>query len=386
MDNARRLYVFHQADDARAFNPPDEAGRPDFAFLPFAIIRDGDPEPPRQQIRAVYPTYPIEFARILLSIDYLVSEGGIDVLNLSLGPADGGFDPDEPIQIATRLVHEHGIPVVVAAGNSGPNEGTAQPLALAPWTISVGATDIFGENLLDSSSRGTPNQLIPTLVSDGYSHLVIVDGPNFGPGTSFSCGKVSNLALWVKKCLELITGNTLDHIEGSWTEYSRPIRLPILGLADTGYDLRAADPLPIEVQTLLNNGQDSIQLERNETERDWYKRALSEFERYGLEVKPVVNPDKVKHALQIMAKPMPQYKPHEVGAGFLTDKEVFKALSLLTPSKFAILFCPGITYAHLLTISETLDRELEPLWDQKMVDTSSTYFYYGNRLSVAKVM
>ncbi|OGU24493.1 MAG: hypothetical protein A2580_04390 [Hydrogenophilales bacterium RIFOXYD1_FULL_62_11] len=312
--------------------------------------------------------------------------GGIDVLNLSFGPAEGGFDPDDPMQIATRSVYERGIPVVVAAGNSGPKEGTMQPLALAPWTISVGATDFFGEKLLDSSSRGIPDQVSPTVVSDGYSHLVIVGGPDFGPGTSFACGKVSQLAHWVIKCLELIAGNVSDLRQGAWSAQSRPIRLPVWGLADTGFDLRATDPWPTEVQSILDRGGDTVQLERGQSELDWYECVLSELDHYGLKVKPVADPDMVKHALQMMAKPMPQYKPHEVGAGFLLDIEVFKMFSSLTPSKFAVLFCGGISYAAFLTISEKLDSELGPLWDQQMVETTRTYFYYGYRVRVAKVI
>lgn len=387
MNDAYRLFVFNLAEDARAFNPPDKNGQHDFTFLPFAIIPDGGPEPPQQLVRAVYPRYPAGFVHLARGIDMLVARSdGIDVLNLSLGPRQGTFDANDPLQITTRLVYERGIPVVVAAGNEGPNDGTLQPLALAPWVISVGAADLSGKKLLDSSSRGFPDGPSPTVVSDGYTHVVIVGGPNFEPGTSFACGKVSQLAHWVIKCLELIAGSVADLRAGSWSVQSRPIRLPIWGLADTGFDLRVTDPMPPEVQSLLDAGQETVRLERGQQECDWYTRVLSELDRYGLKANPAAGPDTVKHAMQMMAAPMPQYQPHEVGAGFVSAKEVFGLLSSFTPSKFAVLFCSGVTYAHYLKISETLDRELGPLWDPHQVEATRTYFYYGYRVSVAKVI
>ena len=119
MDNTCRLFVFHRAADARAFNLPGKNGQPDFSFLPFAIIPDGSSGPPNDLIKATYPSYPREFVNIMLGIDWLVARsGGVDVPNLSLGPDVGPFDPDDPLQVTTRLVYECGIPVVVAAGNA----------------------------------------------------------------------------------------------------------------------------------------------------------------------------------------------------------------------------------------------------------------------------
>jgi len=62
---------------------------------------------------------------------------GVDVLVLSLGPSRTEFDPDDPLQVATKAAYDRNIPVVVAAGNFGP--GKLQALARAPWVVSVGA-------------------------------------------------------------------------------------------------------------------------------------------------------------------------------------------------------------------------------------------------------
>lgn len=387
MYETRRLIVFHDADDAREFNPPSLNGHADFTVLPFAVIAAGNPEPAPHRIKAVHPDYPADFVYLMLGIDVLIREPhAVDVLNLSLGPRQGRFDPDDPLQITTRLVQERGIPVVVAAGNEGPREGTLQPLAQAPWVISVGATDLSGETLLDSSSRGVRNGLGPTVVSDGHSHVVTVGGPNFPPSTSFACGKISQLTHWVIKCLEVIAGNVADLRSGAWSPRCRPTRLPIWGLADTGFDLRATSPLPAEVQQLLDAGCDKVQLARGQREHDWYRRVLEDLERYGMQAQPTADPDTVKHALQMMAKPVPGYQPHEVGAGYVSAKQVFDFFASLTPSKFAVLFCPVTTLAAYLKISETLDCELGPLWDVGQVEESRTYFYYGYRVSVAKVV
>ena len=62
----------------------------------------------------------------------------IRVANNSWGSSFRLFDPDEPINQATRAAHDAGIVVVFAAGNST-TEMSINPNAVAPWVISVGA-------------------------------------------------------------------------------------------------------------------------------------------------------------------------------------------------------------------------------------------------------
>ena len=79
-------------------------------------------------------------------------EWGIRVVNNSWGSSARLFDPDHPINVATRALHDAGIVVVFAAGNDG-EEGTINPYSVAPWVISVGSATTSKERS-DFSSGG----------------------------------------------------------------------------------------------------------------------------------------------------------------------------------------------------------------------------------------
>ncbi|HEY8200713.1 MAG TPA: S8 family serine peptidase, partial [Actinomycetota bacterium] len=68
-------------------------------------------------------------------------EWNIRVVNNSWGSSFGMFDPGNPINVATRTMHDAGIAVVLAAGNAG-EQMTLSPYAAAPWVISVGASTL----------------------------------------------------------------------------------------------------------------------------------------------------------------------------------------------------------------------------------------------------
>lgn len=80
-------------------------------------------------------------------------EYGIRVINNSWG-SSGDFDPDDPVNVATKDAYDRNIIVVFSAGNSGPGSDTHNPYAKAPWVISAGAGNDAGE-LADFSSRGS---------------------------------------------------------------------------------------------------------------------------------------------------------------------------------------------------------------------------------------
>ena len=88
----------------------------------------------------------------------------IRVCNNSFGTvlAEHGYDPEDPINRATRVMHDRNIVVVFAAGNGIDNVGTApgaiNPYSVAPWVISVGAGEKQGLGQPASfSSRGEDN-------------------------------------------------------------------------------------------------------------------------------------------------------------------------------------------------------------------------------------
>jgi len=80
-------------------------------------------------------------------------EAGIRVSSNSWGSGDGtDYEPDNPVNVATKMLYDTGVSVVFAASNSGgPN--TLNQYATSPWVISVAASD-KQLNLADFSSRG----------------------------------------------------------------------------------------------------------------------------------------------------------------------------------------------------------------------------------------
>jgi serine protease AprX len=124
---------------------------------------------------------------VLAGFDYILEHRqayNIQVVNNSWGTI-GEFDPDDPINEATRAVHDAGIAVVFAAGNTGPRQNTLNPYSVAPWAISVAAgcklvnndptsstvrcSDGRDRLLADFSSRGIPGDALyhPDITAPG---------------------------------------------------------------------------------------------------------------------------------------------------------------------------------------------------------------------------
>ncbi len=89
---------------------------------------------------------------------------GIRAVNNSWGTEFEPFDPDNPVNVATRKVAEAGIVVLFAMGNSY-DELTMNPYAAAPWVIPVAAGTKTG-TVTDFSSGGLEVSL-PGLKFDG---------------------------------------------------------------------------------------------------------------------------------------------------------------------------------------------------------------------------
>lgn len=80
----------------------------------------------------------------------------IRVVSNSYGSA-GAFNPNNPINIASRMAYERNITVIFAGANSGPAKGTWNTYAKAPWVIGVAAGSKEGD-LANFSSRGLPRE------------------------------------------------------------------------------------------------------------------------------------------------------------------------------------------------------------------------------------
>jgi serine protease AprX len=91
----------------------------------------------------------------LRSFDWILThpEANIRVSSNSWGSGDGtDYNPDDPINVTTKILYERGIAVVFAAGNSGgPN--TLNQYATSPWVVSA-AAGVKDRTLASFSSRG----------------------------------------------------------------------------------------------------------------------------------------------------------------------------------------------------------------------------------------
>ena len=100
---------------------------------------------------------------IIQAMDYaLVNQFryNIRVCNNSYGTtlADLPYSPDDPVNTATRLMHDRNITVVFAAGNDGDAPDMINPFSVAPWVISVAAGEKRGLGTpAGFSSRGNDN-------------------------------------------------------------------------------------------------------------------------------------------------------------------------------------------------------------------------------------
>jgi serine protease AprX len=113
----------------------------------------------------------------------------------STGDIGNDFNPDDPTNIATKLLSDNGVIVVFSAGNSGRNgEHTMTGnYKKAPWVIAVGAGTKNG-TLADFSSRGLRDHG-GTFTMDGET-FTWVDRPTVvAPGVSIISAKASTSSL-----------------------------------------------------------------------------------------------------------------------------------------------------------------------------------------------
>ena len=198
---------------------------------------------------------------VLGGFDYLLSNPslGVRVVNCSFS-ANTRYDTNDPVNVATKMLTDSGINVVFSAGNTGPGTHTLNPYAVAPWVVSVGATDAQGR-LADFSSRGDFASPLfqPTLVAPGVN---VVSLRGFG---------IAN-----------VTGAA--------------------GLA--GADSQKLNPSELPNYTTANGTSFSA---------PQVAGAIALM----LEANPSLTPAQVKDILKRTATPLATYYDHEVGAGML---------------------------------------------------------------------
>ncbi|HXT63466.1 MAG TPA: S8 family serine peptidase [Pyrinomonadaceae bacterium] len=198
---------------------------------------------------------------ILSGLDYLLANAqafNVRVLNCSFS-ANTVFDINDPVNIATKMLTDAGVNVVFSAGNTGPGADSLNPYSVAPWVISVGATDYTGK-LADFSARGEFGSPLfrPTLVAPGVRNV------SLRPSTLVSVTTASGSADDVS---QLSATELPFYTTGSGTSFSAPQVAGVIALM--------------------------------------------------LEANPQLTPAQVRDILQRTSTPLPAYYVYEVGAGML---------------------------------------------------------------------
>lgn len=202
----------------------------------------------------------------------------IRVISNSWG-GGGAFNPDDPINIATRIAHDqYNMIVVFAAGNSGPGHDTMNPYAKAPWVIGVAAGTKEG-GLANFSSRGVEidKRLGNSDPNDDYNAPTIT-APGTGREFTNSAGKFTSDIVSVRS-LTNIFANGEDADTEIPTQYL-PYYTQISGTS-------MATPFVAGTVALM------------------------------LDADPTLSPDEVKSIIQQTASHMPNYDEWEVGAGYI---------------------------------------------------------------------
>jgi serine protease AprX len=180
---------------------------------------------------------------------------GIRVISNSWGTT-GAFDPNDPVNVASKLAADRGLVVVFAAGNEGPGDDTLNPYSVAPWVIGVAAGNKDGRTLADFSSRGVPGSAVyhPTVTAPG----VDIVAARAVTGVITVLGAPSDVALGA---------DAIRYTTMSGTSMATPHVAGVVALM--------------------------------------------------LEAAPGLSPAAVKSTLQSTATPMPGYALHEAGSGYV---------------------------------------------------------------------
>lgn len=209
---------------------------------------------------------------IISSFDYILThrvQYNIRVNSNSWGPAsscDTCFTLNDPINVATKAMHDAGITVLFSAGNSGNADATISGYAVQPWVIGVGASQI-SKGLTGFSSRGfsTDSSRWPTIVAPGEN---IIAAKALTGGTDNSLNAPQD------------AGNIIPAYIPYYTTFG---------------GTSAASPLTAGAAAVL------------------------------LSAKPSLTPDQVKTTLTATADPMPGYLPFQAGSGHVNTARAVRA-------------------------------------------------------------
>lgn len=108
---------------------------------------------------------------VVTAFDHILDnpDWGIDVVNNSWGNSWHWFDPEHPLNVATKAVADSGVVIVFSAGNNGDGdtEMTLNPWSMAPWVISVASGTVSGERSSFSSNGLAMDNSLPVGLEEG---------------------------------------------------------------------------------------------------------------------------------------------------------------------------------------------------------------------------
>ena len=234
---------------------------------------------------------------VLSGMDYILSNRAaynIRVVNCSFG-ISGLFDANDPVNIATKIMHDAGITTVFSAGNRGSQPNSLNPYSVAPWVIGVGSGNKHG-SLSSFSSRGAAGYGLyhPTVVAPGEA---VVSTRALGVNIVGTTG-LANVLISPNNDLQVIPpAHLARYTTGSGTSFAAPHVAGTVAMM--------------------------------------------------LQANPSLTPDRIKNILQETASPMLGYSRYEVGAGPLnTYAAVRKAAFGMAFGQFRCDLASSVSLVH----------------------------------------
>jgi serine protease AprX len=226
----------------------------------------------------------------LAGFDYILenqAKYNIKVVNNSWGTT-GDFDPEDPINRATKLLHDRGVTVVFAAGNEGPDQNTLNPYSVAPWVIGVAAGCKLVVDPTNSAARcQDADGRAPVLA--GFSSRGRPDDPLYHPDiTAPGVNIVSTRAS---------TGTIMNGLDLSSDARTCNIAIQHVQYFTCASGTSMATPHIAGVVALMQEA-----------------------------ARGTLTPDQVLKVLTRTARPLPGYAPWEVGAGYVDALAAVKAV------------------------------------------------------------